>query len=352
MNLDEYKKIKTNIYLKEDRTRGAIRAKIEGKIYTKSIETNPKMRLNDIVSNLEAELIKLKKSKQDKKTSITLNEMFAETQANHPTKWYKTAHYKYNKFARDNIGKKNIADIKKSDIEKILLSMRDEGKSEATRKEFLNVLSPIFQRAIEKEYIQVNPIKLIKLIVKRKPKVVTNATQKWLDLKKVIEETYSENPYYKSIFLFALYGRRKQEILKMEWKNIDLENSYYWIEKTKTDKSQKFKLPEEIKEELKKIKAVSDYVYNNPDNPFKPIADIRRQIIKIKKLSKIENFNLHYCRNILVSMLAEQGVEGIYLSAILGHSDINTVNIYLSQNNVKGSEIAIEKINELQRQKS
>ncbi len=62
---------------------------------------------------------------------------------------------------------------------------------------------------------------------------------------------------------------------------------------------------------------------------------------------KFDNLSPHYMRNILVSMLAEQQVEAIVLSGILGHKDINTINKYLSNNHYKSGQIGLNKIDEI-----
>ena len=52
-------------------------------------------------------------------------------------------------------------------------------------------------------------------------------------------------------------------------------------------------------------------------------------------------------RNILVSALAEQGIEAITLSGILGHKDPNTINKYLSINHFKSSQIGLNRVDDI-----
>jgi site-specific recombinase XerD len=56
---------------------------------------------------------------------------------------------------------------------------------------------------------------------------------------------------------------------------------------------------------------------------------------------------LQYMRNIIVSSLAEQGIEVVYLSGILGHRDINTINKYLSNNHFKSGEVGLKTIDNI-----
>ena len=57
----------------------------------------------------------------------------------------------------------------------------------------------------------------------------------------------------------------------------------------------------------------------------------------LKKSLNNPNFGIHYLRNIVVSAMAEQGLNATYLSGALGHSDLNTIKKYLSMPYKRGS---------------
>ena len=79
----------------------------------------------------------------------------------------------------------------------------------------------------------------------------------------------------------------------------------------------------------------------------KQLADIRGQDAKIRKASGVKIFTLHYSRNVLVSLMAEQGASATFLSGVLGHTDINTINKYLTIPRLKASEAAIDTVAEV-----
>ena len=56
-------------------------------------------------------------------------------------------------------------------------------------------------------------------------------------------------------------------------------------------------------------------------------------------------FTMHYTRNVMVSAMAENGVDAIYMSGALGHNDPNTITKYLTMNYLQGSKIASDMIN-------
>ena len=49
---------------------------------------------------------------------------------------------------------------------------------------------------------------------------------------------------------------------------------------------------------------------------------------------------MHYTRNAMVSAMAEQGVDAIYMSGTLGYNDPNTITKYLTMSHMQRSKIA------------
>jgi len=94
------------------------------------------------------------------------------------------------------------------------------------------------------------------------------------------------------------------------------------------------------------------YVFESSIDETSYIQNIQTQTRKLKKVLNNPNFGIHYLRNVVVSAMAEQGVNATYLSGALGHSDLNTVKKYLSIPYKKGSEVANETIDNITRNKS
>lgn len=86
------------------------------------------------------------------------------------------------------------------------------------------------------------------------------------------------------------------------------------------------------------------YVFESPLDPTMHIQNIQAQVNKLKKALNSPEFGIHYLRNVVVSAMAEQGVNSTFLSGALGHSDLNTIKKYLSIPYTKGSEAANQTI--------
>ncbi|WP_415406924.1 tyrosine-type recombinase/integrase [Sulfurovum sp. CS9] len=325
-------------------------AKIDGKLHKKILGYSKKDNLTDRSANLKADAYKADIEAGYTSTSnITLNKLFNlyfET-LDTSKQWTHKKKYIYEHYIQSHLGKKKIEKIREMDIQNILNKMTSQGLSPRTRKSVLEVLNPLFRFAVTNKYLKSSPTNGITVKIPSQKKIVTNATDLFKKVYAGITAYYHDNPYYRALFLFGFTGRRKGEILNLKWENIDFTHNYYWIEDTKTDDQQKYQLPPYLIEPLKEIKDDrKGLVFKSPITG-KKIINIDRQMRQLKKFLEIDNLSMHYMRNILVSALAEQQVEAITLSGILGHKDPNTINKYLSINHYKSSQIGLDKVDSI-----
>ena len=329
------------------------RFRVEDKIYTKVLGYSKKNGTN-ILSPRDAsklldtykETIEAGYTSTDKVTLNKLFELYFET-LDTSKQWTHKKKYIYEHYIKKSLGKKKIEKIREMDIQGLLNSMNNKGLSPRTRKSVMEVLNPLFKFATINKYLKDNPTIGITVKVPSQKKIVTNATELFKKVYAGINTYYHDNPYYRALFLFGFTGRRKSEILNLKWENIDFKHNYYWIEDTKTDDQQKYQLPHYLIEPLQAIKDDrKGLVFKSPITG-KKIVNIDRQMRQLKKFLELETLTMHYMRNILVSALAEQGIEAITLSGILGHKDPNTINKYLSINHHKSSQIGLSRVDDI-----
>jgi len=254
------------------------------------------------------------------------------------------------KYGPCKIGHKKINDIHLLHFEKIKKNMEDIRLAERTQNILFEILHPLYEWLIINKHIEEDNIaKHIKqtINVKKQKRIVVNPQSLLKELYRAIYTLYADNPYYRAMFLFFFYGRRKTETLELKWNHIDLENNSYTIVDPKIDEQQTFMLPAEVKEALLQIPDTKrGYVFKSPVKKGKHIVNIERHAKKIKDMTT-DKFSIHYCRHILVSALAEQNVSKIVLQNVLGHTDGQSINRYISNDNKNAGKFTQPIINKM-----
>ena len=309
------------------------------------------------VANAKTELEAKRKNGTGTKASFTENsplntvaDIYFETVCDTKSDWTNERLNAYNLYCRNGIGKKKIKDIKVLDIDRLRKEMEAKGHSKQTangcsprtiKKVLMQSLKPVLQYAIDNKILSDMP--KINLPKQHKAKkIVNDAGAKLALLYKTIYALYENDAFYRALFLFALYGRRWNEIRTLKWTDINfLENTYtIRAENNKISIDQTYELPTPIAEALSHLKSQSGLVFESPIT-YKELFTPKKQLAKIKEIAQIPELTMHYFRHILVSAMGESGVAGTVLSASLGHTNLQTVNdFYLSANHKKSSATA------------
>ena len=274
------------------------------------------------------------------------------------SKWTDERKDAYNLYCKNSIGKKRIKDVRQVDVDSLRKSMELKGHSKQTingcsprtiKKVLIQILKPIMQYAIDNKVLSDLPnIKAPKQT--RQKKLVEDAGTKLATLFKSIMTIYADEPFYRALFLFALYGRRWNEIRTLQWSDVNFLTSRYTIraENNKIGQNQTYELSAPIAEALSQIKDEhTGLVFKSPVTGAE-LYPPKKQLAKLKTSAGIENLTMHYFRHILVSAMGEAGTATTILSASLGHTNLDTVNnFYLSANHTKASQEANKTIDTL-----
>lgn len=252
-----------------------------------------------------------------------------------------------------HIKDKKASAIKERDIDRIRLSMEKKGHGRqnkdgcsprTVRKVLLQVLKPILEYGYRNGALK----KMPEFDVPNKPdkKEVDNGTERLTLLYKTITNLYKDNHFYRALFLFALFGRRWNEIRTLEWTDINFNEECYTIrpENSKIKKKKTYTLAKDIMEALSYFRDDTGLVFVSPVTG-RELSLPKVQIAKIREASGIEELTLHYFRHIMATALSDVGMVGTVLSASLGHNNTQTVdNYYRTANSLKGSQKATEAI--------
>ncbi|KAB7887676.1 tyrosine-type recombinase/integrase [Poseidonibacter ostreae] len=345
---------KVDIGLKANKefTRFYARFKLEGKVVQRVfnfIDKNWDKRTR--VSKAKISLHELKESEQTLSDSITLDkisELYFDSRE--ASNWTTELKKIYTIHIKKPLGKKKTKDIKRLHLDKLISELRKSGKSpqntngcspRTIKKIIVECLKPILQYAVDNDVLNKLP-KFPEIKLNREKKRVEDALNKLTLLFKTINQLYEDDPFYRALFLFALYGRRWNEIRTIEWKDIDLANNSYVIraENNKINIDQFYDLPKPIKKVLElQMSDKNELVFKSPIT-CRELSSPKTQIAKIRKESNIPELTMHYFRHIFVSAIStSEHISSTMLSASLGHTSLETVNKhYLSVDHQKSSE--------------
>jgi len=351
----------------KDYTRFHFRFKVDGKEYYKTIDYRlqktwtPKVRKDNARKESEAfreqkTIFETQPFNPDAKVEFIALEYFDKKCAD--TDWTKARKRLYELYISPFIGKKKIKSITEHSIDAIRKNMETinyhqyiEGgcSIRSIEKVLFQTLKPILAYAQSNGAIDKIPSITIPNRPKKsqRKKKVSKASDKLTQLHAAIHKRYANDPFYRSMFLFALNGRRWNEIRTLCWESIDLINQNYTVEAdhNKIKESQNYFLSNELALALTQIKDDQiGLVFKSP-RTGKEMQSPRKQINKLKEDTAIEELTMHYFRHILVTSLGEYGMSATSMSASLGHTRADTVDeVYRSINHLKGSQEASEQL--------
>ena len=345
INTNDYPyKVENNLWANKNYTIFFYTFTFERKKYRGLIDLSDKIKWSkkDKIFQARAELMKIKNNKKDRifNDNITLDDYMQKFfDQKTDNEYYKKRKSHYNRYVSPYCGKNKVVDLRQGHFRDSIKKQEDLGLAPRTVKQTLEVLSPAFKEAIADRLISFNPLDGIKIKLPPTKKIVTSASEKLTKIYKAIYEEFDDDPFYLTLFLFALQGRRKGEIITLKWEDINIKDNYYVLRKTKNNEEQKIFLPDIIKNSLEEIPKMSEWVFTSRVTGLH-VVDIRKAVDKLKIRLSDDKFGIHYLRNVIVSAMAEQGFDSIHLSGALGHNDPNTIKKYLTMNYLKSSEMA------------
>lgn len=351
-------------------TRFRYRFKVEGKEYTTTIDYSSKKTWSpkDKKDNArkEAELFKERKKVEtlqpfstDTKLSFIAKEYFHKKCAD--TQWTNDRKRLYELYIAPFIGNKQISKISEYYVDTIRKNMettnhhqyKEGGNSiRSIEKVLFQVLKPILEYAKSNGAIQ----KLPQMTIPNRPKrsqrkrKVKNASEKLVLLYNAINTRYKNDPFYRALFLFAFHGRRWGEIKTLHWESVNLQARRYTIEApyNKIGEDQEYFLPADIQVALQEIYLdKTGLVFKSPKTD-QMLDSPRRQLSKLKDDTGIQELTMHYFRHLFATALSEYGAAAPVMSAALGHTRSDTVDLYYrSANHLKGSQDAITQLEKI-----
>lgn len=273
---------------------------------------------------------------------------------------HSTYTYKLQKYVYPVLGKLNIKEISKDNIQELIKILEDSKYESGTIHNIYHIVKKSFNDALDQKVVDENPCTSIRLPRKNKNQLRALS----LAQQKKLEATLESIEFHKSLpVLLALNaGLRIGEIAALTWEDVDFTKRMVHVRHTynrfpsqnsetartmlvfdepKTKHSMRVvPMTKKLYSFLKKwsCESESKFVCSNKNYPCEPRV-IAYYFEGIKKDSGITDFHFHQLRHTFATRCIESHGDVASISKILGHSSIQTtLNIYcdsLTESRVK-----------------
>lgn len=251
------------------------------------------------------------------------------------------------------LGKKTLSAITSGDIEALMKSMRDGGRSGApkgraktkpiaerkgyapgTCNRIAVLLRYLFNLAIEEWKIpglKANPAEKVILFELNNIRQVFLSPEQIGDLVEAGKpKPGQQNMLTLPIVMFlVLTGVRKSNALKARWCEIDEARGIWNIPITKSGKPQSLQLSQEVLSLLQSLpsRGESDYLFPNPDTQ-EPFVSIYYSWNSMRKKAGLSHVRMHDLRHTFASLLVNGGASLFMVQKALGHSNPSVTQRY------------------------
>ncbi len=211
---------------------------------------------------------------------------------------------------------KPIGTITPHDLEQYAVTRTKEVKQSTVNRE-LTCIKHMFNKAVEWGYLKGNHLRIVRNF--REPpgrlRYLTNT-----EIERLVNACAC---HLRPIVIMALNtGCRRGEILNLTWADVDLENRFITIRKSKNNEIRTIPINDTLYEMLMMLPrdGGSETVFTSADG--KPYTDIKRSFTTALKKAEIKDFRFHDLRHTFASQLAMVGVDIRTIQELMGHKDI------------------------------
>lgn len=237
------------------------------------------------------------------------------------------------------MGDKKLCNIGREDVQFFISTLSERGLSAGTVRNIYRVLYSAMKKAIEYDYIYVNPCEGAQLpkIEKKEARLLT------LQEQKLLEQTAKRDKNGFSILLAIYTGLRIGEICALKWSDVDLENGVIYVSQTlqrikcynpdaktstmlitgsakSSHSARMIPLPVNILRLFKEYKKrnTDEYVFTYHKHPLEPRV-LQYRFKALLKKAGLKDINFHALRHTFATRCMELCFDIKTLSEILGH---------------------------------
>lgn len=242
-----------------------------------------------------------------------------------------------NKWVNGHFKGKELRQLTKADIHSFIFEGLPPDTTMFTRHYVLKIIKRVLQMAIDAGEMDRNITAGLRVKVPESEKKVLTAKE----VEVFLNQAKITNHRFYPIWIMALFtGMRSGELYALRWTDVDLDNakisvSKSWSSKngvtsTKNQKSRVVPISDELMEYLRELKLQSgdqDHVLPHPAEWTRGgAAKVTKEFCKSIGITEIK---FHDLRATFITNLLSQGTSIARVMSIVGHSDMDTTNVYL-----------------------
>lgn len=244
---------------------------------------------------------------------------------------------------KDKFGKFKAKSVSPKVLEEFVAELKSE-LAPATINRQITVIKAIFDKAIQWNYLGINPARYLK-----RQKVLSREIEILMpeEMQRLVQNT---DAHYRTLILTGCYtGMRLSEILALRWSDCDFNQGKIYVRQVlqgdrfyepKTDKSRRAVAVPQFLVDVLKVHQLEqaanlernehDLVFTTPEGrPIDGVLFSRNVFNPALRLAGIRRVNFHALRHSYVSMLLHQGENIKFISNQVGHASAKmTLDIY------------------------
>lgn len=233
--------------------------------------------------------------------------------------------YNMNRLALDKLifhaGNIPLDQINGRHTDKIIQQSKRDGLAVASINAYIRHCKVVLNKAVEWDHIKLNPLRMVKELPRerKQPRFISGkelsaflVSIKDVDLRRIV-------------VALVTTGRRRNEILKLEWEDVDFENRKYLVKTSKTYLSRHYPLSAGFESVLKSIK---DDRRGKIFKRWQHADTVTHHVKEALRAAGFETFRLHDLRHTFASLFMESGGGLRTLQDLLGHTEYRTTEIY------------------------
>lgn len=178
--------------------------------------------------------------------------------------------------------------------------------------------------------IHSNPFNAFKISMKKTDKTFLLPSE--IDIIENLNLDNKSLEFTRDLFLFSCYtGLRFSDVITLEPTNIQMIDGEKWLVKNQKKTDEKIKIPIYLLFDGKPLKIIQKYFKLGSKTLFKSISSstVNINIKRVSSLAGIDkHITFHTARHTTATYLLSKGVSIFVVQKILGHSKLDTTQIY------------------------